>query len=342
MKNEISSEPIKKRWFYGLDSIRFVLAMIVVLSHCPNPIKAQLSSSSSLYLNYLGTLIGMSFPGVAAVIAFFIISGFVIHYPSKQGILNVKSFYTRRLIRVALPLLVIIAVGYFFGSPEKLVVWSLYCELIYYFLYPVLVKIRLSWQNKTRLSFVVAVVTLIIGARIDLWHMVTQTPGNYHGEYWQLGAGFTWLVGLPCWLLGVNLAQDIDNMNKVVSVKSLYMWRLIVFVAAVFCILLRFHFFVSYVFSMTAFSLLAVSWLKNEILYYKLVCQKPVLDELGKISYSIYLCHPIVLLFLYKNIALTPVSYFLYLSVILISSYLLYLILEKPAQRLAVKVSQII
>jgi peptidoglycan/LPS O-acetylase OafA/YrhL len=62
----------------GLDSIRFVLAFIVVLSHGVVPVFGD---------GTIEKLIKLFQPtGIAAVMGFFIISGFVIHYPYSTGV----------------------------------------------------------------------------------------------------------------------------------------------------------------------------------------------------------------------------------------------------------------
>src|SRR5258707_15737076 len=124
------------KWFYGVNSIRFVLAFKVLLSHSNIIYATVLKHSPHLPFRYIGVFLANAFDGTSAVIAFFIISGFVIHYPSKNGVNNVLQFWVRRFLRILIPLTVIIAAGAAFGHPEKTVTWSLFCELIYYALYP--------------------------------------------------------------------------------------------------------------------------------------------------------------------------------------------------------------
>jgi peptidoglycan/LPS O-acetylase OafA/YrhL len=66
----------------GLDSIRFVLAFIVLLGHGTMPIFSDNLIAQSKIFYYMDLLMKCFQPvGVAAVMGFFIISGFVIHYP---------------------------------------------------------------------------------------------------------------------------------------------------------------------------------------------------------------------------------------------------------------------
>lgn len=98
------------RRILGLDSIRFIAALWVFFSHGGVP-------RIELYLDkfnpYERLLIGVYnnlWSGPAAVIVFFVISGFVIHYPNlATDQLNLKAYFIRRYIRIVVPLATITA-----------------------------------------------------------------------------------------------------------------------------------------------------------------------------------------------------------------------------------------
>src|ERR1700749_4001404 len=125
-----------EKWFYGVDSIRFVLAFVVMLSHFDNVYASALKQSTHSIFRNCGYILANAFDGTSAVIAFFIISGFVIHYPNRNGIKDVKTFWIRRFLRIFIPLIIIYFAGTRFGHPDKAVMWSLICELVYYTIYP--------------------------------------------------------------------------------------------------------------------------------------------------------------------------------------------------------------
>jgi len=87
---------------HGLDSLRAVLAFAVVLSHnglfplSPNP------GSSAGIGAIAKALYGTSVNGAAAVIAFFVISGFCIHFPYRNGAILVHGSITHDGIRAFL------------------------------------------------------------------------------------------------------------------------------------------------------------------------------------------------------------------------------------------------
>ena len=80
-------------------------------------------------------------------------------------------------------------------------------------------------------------------------------------------------------------------------------------------------------------------WIKNEIDYYVHNVPSKFMEYLGKFSYSIYLCHGVVLVLLYMFLELNIFTYPLLVLFGLVLSYIYYLIIEKPSHRLAVKLS---
>jgi peptidoglycan/LPS O-acetylase OafA/YrhL len=330
----------KTKWFSGIDSLRFVLALIVVLGHLKSPLVPFLESSNLAPVRYLGTFLGISFVGVAAVICFFIISGFVIHYPNKSGISNLKNFYYRRYIRVLLPLVIIMLGSIRLHNPERLVVWSLYCELVYYTLYPLLAAIKLSWRSKLIGAFFLATIAILVGAFDDIGYIFNKQDFDYDGSYWQLGVGFTWIIGLPCWLLGVQLAQKIDDVKTVVSRWKIYAFRMAIFSASIVVLFANFHFSVTYLLSLTILSIPMCKWIEYEIQYFK--THKPValLEKWGKFSYSLYLTHPLALVLIPYFMKLNIYTYLIYIGLAIVIAYFFYLVLERPSHLLAQRMSR--
>jgi peptidoglycan/LPS O-acetylase OafA/YrhL len=73
----------------GLDQLRFIMAVIVLIGH------GALPEFQNVVVR---GVLGNSFVGIAAVMVFFILSGFVIHYPYATGEKKIKiiEFYFRR------------------------------------------------------------------------------------------------------------------------------------------------------------------------------------------------------------------------------------------------------
>ena len=140
--------------------------------------------------------------GPAAVIVFFVVSGFCIHYPFSRTlrIPSLVGYATRRYLRIGIPLAVAVAVSPSLGVKLDLfhdsVLWSLAAELVYYTLYPALLALRrhgVTWRWMFASSFAVA---LLLAATDPI-------AKNYPS--W--GLGLNWILGLPCWLAGCELAE---------------------------------------------------------------------------------------------------------------------------------------
>jgi len=327
----------KAKWFYGVNSLRFILAFIVMLSHFSDVYVNEMKYSGYNVLRSLSHVLANAFDGTSAVIAFFIISGFVIHYPNKNGIRNLKEFWIRRFLRILIPLAVIITIGCWFDHPESTVVWSLFCELIYYAAYPFLAKIKLSWKNKFLISYGIAALLIVTLCSHDIVALVKQTNVNYHGYYWQLGRWLTWIVGLPCWLLGVLIATHIDDLKKV-TFKTVLFYRVLVYLTSCFCCLGKFHLHISYILSMNIFALLLYKWLQTEIVYFKTHRANKTLEKMGMFSYSLYLCHPLIYFVLRIYFVNNGFTYPLFILVTVALSYGFYLLVERPSHELARKI----
>jgi peptidoglycan/LPS O-acetylase OafA/YrhL len=328
----------KTRWFYGVNSLRFILAFIVMLSHYSDVYVNKMKYSGYPLLRASSHFLANAFDGTSAVIAFFIISGFVIHYPNKTGIPNLTEFWIRRFLRILIPLAVIITIGSWFGHPENAVVWSLFCELIYYAVYPFLAKIKRSWKTKFLVSYGIAALFIVTLCFHDIEALVKQTNFNYQGYYWQLGPWLTWIIGLPCWLLGALIAEHIDDLQKV-TFKSVMIYRILVYLTSCFCCVGKFHLHISYMLSMNIFALLLYKWLQVEIVYFKTHRANKTLEKMGKFSYSLYLCHPLIYFILRIYFVNNSFTYPMFILAAIVVSYVFYVLIERPSHELARRIN---
>jgi peptidoglycan/LPS O-acetylase OafA/YrhL len=334
-----TSAPVRKgnkeQWIKGLDSIRFVLAFTVFLYHLGNPVHGTWGGSPHLILRGIAGLWGVVFSGVGAVMAFFIISGFVIHYPYRDKMPETRSFLVRRWLRIAIPLLVICPIAGLFHRFSIIPIWSLYCELIYYTLYPLLIRIKGSWFQKFLFSFGLSILLMSVLASDDLSSLIHHRNINYSGAYWQLGNLLTWVIGLPCWLLGVILAQHIDEFKGRVPAVRVWVFRFLALGTGVGVDSLKFHFFVSYLFTMNFFAILLFFWIRNEIGYYRDREPVRILEYSGKFSYSLYLCHNVFIFFIGMIFPLTLATYLPVIVITVLLSWLYYLAVERPGHLLS-------
>lgn len=320
------------RFLNGLDSIRFVCALWVAIGHIGLPALPLLQIpvvgfvAHGAYANLVN--------GPAAVIVFFVVSGLCIHYPS-SGTLRIASvgqFYLRRYVRIVLPILVAMLLarwlfGYRLLLFEDSILWSLLAELVYYSIYPLLLLARRqlgSW------------VPLIVIAYFAAFALAATDPAA--GNYPSFGREFTWLLGLPCWLLGCQLAELVGRDRPAPATRTIWAWRLAILLLSMIASVLRFHSPIGYPWSLNIFALPVIAWLLLEIRYFRHHRPSTILEWGGAWSYSLYLSHMAVLTGL-SNVALAQGDGLgdtaMKLAAVLVFAYAFFLLVEQPSHKLA-------
>jgi peptidoglycan/LPS O-acetylase OafA/YrhL len=320
---------IMRRRIPSISSVRFVLAMWVVLGHFGLPFLREPQHAPMLWI--LRGLLNNAFNGPAAVIVFFVISGFCIHFPNRRNakIHSWKAYYLRRYIRILIPMMIAIVLshplGMQFGLFTSSILWSLLCEEIYYFLYPALMAIR----NRTGWSSLMAMA--------GLFAFLTVLTDTHAKDYASYGSSLNWVVGLPCWLLGCIMAERFEIFRFLpTNGVQLWLWRGGIWALSAVLSVLRFHTSIGYPWTLDLFAIIAVLWLEREVRFYY-VRGKPVLENLGEASYSIYLTHthgPAFLSML--ALSLSPISMWLWSLILcgaLASAF--YWLVERPSHLLA-------
>lgn len=313
----------------GLDSIRFWCALWVYFSHfgfIPLPDDGSLPH----------VVIGLShhvFCGVAGVIVFFLVSGFCIHIPFvRESSLALGPFYARRFLRILPPLGVVLIAVRLCGADMvtfyEAIIWSLIAESIYYAIYPLLRPLLVA---RPKLLFTLAYVPALC--------LIARDPLalNFH----QSGPATTWLLGLPSWLLGCQLATwSVEDRSHRPSAP--WIWRGVVWGSSSLASVLRFHANIGYPVSLTLFSVLAFVWLREEIRYFRSVTPPAWSESCGRFSYSIYLLHGLVALGTVQLIGGLPsvLGWFVRTGLVLLGSYVFYLLVEKPSHQLARRAAQ--
>lgn len=329
----------------GLNSIRFIAAIWVVLSHFGLPPLAPGLDKTQWFGYAAKALSGVIVSGPAAVIVFFVVSGFCIHYPYACGTeFKPLQFLTKRLIRIGIPLIVIVCVSPIAGLPfsvfDRMAIWSLFSELIYYALYPALRVIRRKVSLQTVLVFAYIVALGVIMLNLPL---ASRTTFNVTwGDYPSFGIIGNALLGLPCWLLGVRLAEYQSTRTLATAHElgpSIWMWRGFIWVLSVVALTLRFHSPIGYPWSLNIFAIAVYFWLRQEIKYYSIRKPWSVFESGGKWSYSLYLMHPVAQAAYVGVMAMTElgqlIDWLLLMSFICLASYVFFITIERPSHRLA-------
>jgi peptidoglycan/LPS O-acetylase OafA/YrhL len=321
----------------GLDSLRFFAALWVVFAHVSwLPVMATLDRAEP-FERALRGLWGNLFCGVAGVMVFFVISGFCIHYPQVIGkSFKLLPFYTLRFLRVGIPLgaavMICWIIGYNIRGFSNAILWSLYAELIYYAIYPlVLVAIRtIGWKWLMTIAWVGAGFVILLN----------PSAGDYHVNTVRL----TWLLGFPCWLMGCRLAEQVAkemSLPESEQPKAYNVWPLrgIAWGTSGGASFLRFHTPLGYPWTLNFFAIFASFWIHQEIRRYSVIPPKRIFEWAGSWSYSIYLMHMPISAVLLKLIGPDPEFYavagYALLPLVLLGSYLFFLMVEKPGHVVA-------
>lgn len=238
-------------------------------------------------------LLGPSMPGIAkyiftghpAVIAFFVVSGFCIHYPYRSADLAAAPFLAGRFLRIVPPAAVAFllaqAVGIAAYNPvDGYILWSVICEAVYYCLYPILLPAarRIGWP------------LLIATSVIASYGVAIGVGPDRYGNAQSYGPMLNWVVGLPAWLIGCYLAENFDRLKLPGNV---WLWRVVTAVIASILYWATINTPAGFYLTMTPFSVLAACWISAEIS--SATYQGPIkaLESIGAACFSIYLVHVI-------------------------------------------------
>lgn len=343
--NDKSAPPMIKAHgrFPILDALRIFLAFWVTMGHFGVfPLFAGVDTTTRLGRALVHGWSSMVW-GNAAVIGFFVISGFCIHLPFRHAErLSTGRYYARRYIRILIPVFAAIAITQMtgdrqasFGKHDLLwsgVLWSLFCEEIYYAVYPAArwIRRRFGWKVLLAPAFLLAVILSVI-CRDAL-------DGSLLGVV--QGA----VILYPVWLLGCILAEQSDRLTALDSTAAIWGWRVLAWLGSWSCEMLHFKFGVARAQLLLGFGVLAYFWIRKEIAYSKTHRVWAPLAAAGLWSYSLYLMHLPAIAFFAKlrvpNLGYS-LNWCVTVAFIMGISYLFYVCVERPSHRLARKFKDI-
>lgn len=317
---------VKKR-INGIDSVRAFAAISVMLAHILSPVLPDTLKNLPLNLGLLSDLSRYVFTGHPAVIAFFVVSGFCIHYPYVNGTLPCFSFWLARFTRILIPVAIAFIFARLVGIAkfnfwDGFILWSIVCELFYYALYPAFLFASrfFSW----RLQFFVAL--------LFSYFLVFVLGSDELGRANTYGPFLNWLVALPSWLAGCMLAERVAVGKCSVRGNSVVLWRFLVALTASTSIWLTVNTPLGVNLTLNLFSLLVFFWLNVEINAFSSGKIISYFEKIGKWSFSLYLYHMIIFRFLAAELSVNLWwERLMALPVIMLLSYLAYLAFEKPS-----------
>jgi peptidoglycan/LPS O-acetylase OafA/YrhL len=315
-----------KQHVIGLDTVRAYAALSVMFAHILGPKLPTMIGWLGLSKD-LAELSRYIFTGHPAVIVFFVVSGFCIHYPYTNRPLPIFAFTLARWTRIMVPALMALLLAKVlhmnkFNFMDGYILWSIVCELCYYTLYPLFLKLscKVSFEMQLLIAFIISL------------SLVTYLGSDQHGGANIYGPGLNWLVALPSWLLGCVLANKHAGAKALKQHSScgIFIWRISVAIVASLLYWLTMNTPVGFYLTMNPFAILIFFWLSAEISAQK--DANSLFERMGKWSYSIYLFHAIFLVLLSK---LAGKFLFISIPIILALCYLAYISIEKPSHEYA-------
>jgi peptidoglycan/LPS O-acetylase OafA/YrhL len=245
-----------------------------------------------------------------------------------------RAYYTRRYIRILIPMSVAIAIAIPLNERFSLfndsVLWSLLCEEVYYLIYPTLLRLR-DWIGWKRLFFASWVAALTVAA--------TNLSAISYPAY---GPWRNWILGLPCWLIGARMAERTEIFElRSVSTIEIWAWRMGIWATSCFLAALTFHTVLHFPLTLNIFAVLAGVWIEREIAYYRTRKSSSFFEALGAASYSLYLIHghcgQFVIRFPEFYQSRPVLGWWTTAFITAVSAWLFYRYIEKPSHKLARK-----
>jgi len=310
----------------GVDTLRFFAAGWVALYHgAAFPIERVLPPVVALKLPGLGRL---PFNGMAAVVVFFVISGFCIHYHNVGKVrLSWLRFLLQRAVRIVAPLICVMFLARYLGpdfyGAVHAVLWSVFCEIAYYALYPV-IFLLIAKGRLTHLIIGSTGVSFILGC---LWPRLV-----FLGDM----GNWTWIYCLPMWLAGCALAERYKRRLSRSDLRAgarVCRYRLgAICFGSLAAILSRLPMFpVGYIWTMPLFTVYSMAWLLREFDHARSAGTVQVFERWGTAAYSMYLTHKLAICAVTKLQVHWFLAWSLDLVAIAVFAIAFYFLVERPS-----------
>ena len=338
----------------GLNGLRAIAAISVLISHISYKGMADFGLPFQLNLPMAGY----------GVTLFFVISGFLITYLLLQELnvsnsVNIRKFYYRRILRIwpIYYLYIILCftslllmeetffskqiwfyiffsanIPFVFNTPIMLLAhyWSIGVEEQFYIFWPWLVKLKIA----RFVSFVILIFIFLIITKISVWYFWGSSSYIYRLIH---------VTRFHCMMLGALGAFLYFKQNKIVD--YFFSNRLICFLSWLLFVLITVDVIhIPALLSQEVFAFISLMMILSQVIAHQrfLSLETKIFDFVGKISYGIYVIHPLVIVLLskiYKPIYL-PLQFkyiLVYTSVVTLTiflSWLSYTYFEKPFLKL--------
>lgn len=357
---KLKTENSKTRpYFENLDSLRFFAFLLVFIFHAFQEFSFLYTSKSTKIFYALVTLNGQA--GGLGVKFFFVLSGFLITYLilfeiKKNGNINTGNFYVRRMLRIW-PLYfaaVFIAFTFFQEQPKRLtnyllflgnmdqlwnglchtkvlgVLWSISIEEQFYIFWPLIFLL-------TRKPMPVIIGLLFASLAFVYFHRAEKHTNYFHS----ISNSSNLIAGsILAWLCFYSKRmQDIIKHLETPVIISIYSAGFLMIYFAFYTF--RFPVSIPFYHILSAFFfgfiIIEQNFSDNSFIKFGSI---PLTTYLGKISYGLYIIHPIGIYF--TNLILVTdfsygmfaVKFFLSLLLTIVMAGLSYRFFEKPFLKL--------
>ena len=356
---------------FGLDIVRAIAILLVLLSHCVLIIAPNNSGLIATVFR-LGGALGVD---IFFVLSGFLIGGILIKYLDDDSFSfrNLSYFWVRRWFRTLpnyfLILIVNIVLGYFilknipndifnyflffqnfnFPQPDFFTEsWSLSIEEFSYILGPLLIYLLLLIKSKKKHVFLISTLTVIlIGITSKLIFYFNTTITDY--QFWTNNLRKVVIYRIDCVYYGFLAIYLFKRFNQkieksattffIVGLLFLVIIHLFIYIGG-FTVVNSPLFFNVFYLPLISISLGIMLWKMAIINSANKMILKPI-TFISIISYSIYLINYSIILLLLKKFIPAPETLLLkviilivFLSLTFIFSYLLYRFYEKPSMNL--------
>jgi len=343
----------------GLNGLRAIAALGVVIAHV-----------SQNGIGDFGLLNHPELPIAGfGVTLFFVISGFLITFlllqeMKKRDDVDIKKFYVRRILRIwpIYYLFILFSIGLFFliGRQNELLLeemwfylffaanipfifqqgililvhyWSIGVEEQFYLFWPWIV----NYSKNSLLKIAVIILIVLLMTKILFWWQLGTESYSYR---------FLSVSRFHCMMVGAIGA--IMYFNKKIRFNSFFSNKLVQFVSWMLFLLMGFN--IIYIPAVIAHEVIAIaslSMIMGQVMVNRRIInlENKLCDFIGKISYGIYVIHPIIILLLsifYKGLDITiGFKYILVYSSVVLSTifiaWLSYTYFEKYFLKLKTK-----
>lgn len=322
----------EKIYFPNLNGLRFIAATLVIIHHIEQ-LKGWLSIPNYFYsvgfINIIGKL---------GVVLFFTLSGFLITFlllkeEEHFKKINIKDFYIRRILKIWPLYFLIIFLAFailpqihlftlpeygkniiYEGLEKKLTLyflflanlpavgiipyashlWSISTEEQFYLIWPVL----FGFVKKYRIKMLVSIVVIYI-----LIHYFLCSDYSFFLPDKKFALSFWNKFNIDCMAIGAIFAILLYKKNKILQLLNNIYFFYFVLVFTIFLLLIGFkiHFFwgiFNYEFYATLFGIIILNFASNKKIQISL--EQKQINYLGKISYGLYMYHPIAIILAIK------------------------------------------